>query len=168
VALPAQPEAAHWLILRPDADAHTCSADPDADWGIGAVSRIGGTLTIGLFASLALVCTGGSYGLATDNSVPTQAEAHHEYQACLSSAGAIHDATRVAECKRLADQTESDRANCLDKLNLPKSYCDAAYPPRDPAATCALPDKVASVIDAELAHARFRCARELKGEEGKL
>jgi hypothetical protein len=68
----------------------------------------------------------------------------------------------------VAEQTDSDRANCLSKLNLPKIYCDASYAPRDPSANCTLPDQIGSVIDAELAHARFRCARVLKGEEGKL
>ena len=81
---------------------------------------------------------------------------------------ATRDNAHADECKRLAEQTDSDRANCLTKLNLPKIYCDASYAPRDPTAACTLPDKVASVIEAELARARFRCTRVLKGEEGKL
>jgi hypothetical protein len=91
-----------------------------------------------------------------------------QYQACLTGAGAMHEAARAAECKRVAEQTDSDRANCLSKLNLPKIYCDASYAQRDPSANCTLPDEIGSVIDAELARARFRCARLLQGQEGNL
>ena len=131
--------------------------------------RIGAALIVGLCASLPLACAGGGYGRAAEESqAPPPSAADRQYQACLASAGTVNDAARAAECKRLADQTDNDRANCLNKLNLPKIYCDASYAPRDPAATCTLPDQVATVLDAELAHARFRCARERKGEEGKL
>jgi hypothetical protein len=90
-----------------------------------------------------------------------------QYQACVADAGTTHDTARAAECKRLAEQTDSNRANCLGKLNLPKIYCDASYAPRDPSANCALPDEIGSVIDAELTRARLRCARSLAGGEGK-
>ena len=55
-----------------------------------------------------------------------------QYQACLADAVTTRDNAHAAECKRLAEQTDSDRANCLTKLNLPKIYCDASYAPRDP------------------------------------
>ena len=136
--------------------------------GMGVALRIG-VLAISLLASLPLICAGGGCGQAAGESGSTpKAAADQQYQACLASAGALHDAARAAECKRLADQTDNDRANCLNKLKLPKIYCDASYAPRDPAATCTLPDQVATIVDAELARARFRCARERKGEEGKL
>ena len=90
-----------------------------------------------------------------------------QYQACVADAGTTHDTARAAECKRLAEQTDSNRANCLGKLNLPKIYCDASYAQRDPSANCTLPDEIGSVIDAELARARLRCARSLAGGEGK-
>jgi len=131
---------------------------------MGVASRIGAALAIGLFASFPL---GGSSHAAEVGKSTTLA-ADNQYQACVASAGAVHDAAWAAECERLAGQTDSDRANCLNKLKLPKIYCDASYAPRDPGATCALPDQVATVLDAELANARFRCARERKGEEGKL
>ena len=86
----------------------------------------------------------------------------------MAGAAAIHDAAHAAECKRLAEQTDSNRANCLGKLNLPKTYCDASYAPRDATPDCTLPDQIGSVIDAELARARLRCARALAGGEGKL
>jgi hypothetical protein len=137
--------------------------------GPGLALRIGAALIVGLFASLAIVCAGGHYAHAAEGGASApQSAADRQYQACLASAGAAHDAARAAECKRLADQTEADRAKCLDKLNLPKIYCDASYAPRDPAPACTLPDQAATVLEAELVQARFRCARERKGEEGKL
>ena len=130
-------------------------------------SRIGTALTCGLFASLALAGVGRG-GHAADHSATASAAADDpQYQACLASAGAVRDAAQAAECKRLAEQAESDRANCL-KLNLSKNYCDASYAPRDSTAACKLPDEVASVLDAALSRARFRCARMLKAREGKL
>lgn len=130
-------------------------------------SRIGTALSIGLFASVAITC-GGSRGHAgEDGATPPPAADDRQYQACLAGAVTVHDDARAAECKRLADRTDSDRDNCLIRLNLPKIYCDASYAPRDPAPNCTLPDEVASVIDADLARARFRCARALRGEEGK-
>jgi hypothetical protein len=133
-------------------------------------SRIGTALSFGLLVSLAIVGAGGhAADLAADQSdAAPAAAADRQYQACLASADAVRDASRTAECKRLAEQTDSDRNTCLLKLNLPKSYCDVSYAPRDPTANCALPDEIGSVIDAELARARFRCARIMKGEEGKL
>lgn len=131
--------------------------------------RIGAAFIVGLVASLPLVCAGGRSGHAAGESdSPPQTAADRQYQACLASAGAAHDTARAAECKRLADQTDTDRANCLDKLKLPKIYCDASYAPRDSSPTCTLPDQATTILDAALAHARFRCARERKGEEGKL
>jgi hypothetical protein len=137
--------------------------------GDGLALRIGAAFIVGLVASLPLVGTAGSYGYAAGESESAaQSAADRQYQACLANAGTAHDTARAAECKRLADKTDTDRANCLDKLKLPKIYCDASYAPRDSSPTCALPDQAATVLDAELAHARFRCARERKGEEGKL
>lgn len=91
---------------------------------------------------------------------PANAAAEIRYQACLSSASASHDASWAAECKRLAEQTEQDRANCLVKLDLPKTYCDASYARRDASANCRLPDEIATVLNAALQQARYRCARE--------
>jgi hypothetical protein len=130
-------------------------------------SRIGTAFTIGLFAAVAIAYPAGC-GHAAEAETPPPSAADGQYQACLADAGTPHDAARAAECKRLAEQTDSNRANCLNKLNLPKIYCDASYAPRDPSANCTLPDEFGSVIDAELARARFRCARLLKGQEGNL
>jgi hypothetical protein len=136
---------------------------------MGVALRIGAAFIIGLFASLPLLgAGGGSARAAEEGESALQSTADRQYQACLASAGTAHAAAKAAECKRLADQTDSDRANCLDKLKLPKIYCDASYAPRDPAPTCTLPDQAATVLDAEFAHARFRCARVRKGEEDKL
>jgi hypothetical protein len=138
----------------------------ETDLGDGVALRIGTAFTIGFFTCLAIAYPAGC-GDAAEAETPASAP-DSRYQACLAGAGDMHDAARAAECKRVAERTDSDRANCLSKLNLPRIYCDASYPPRDPSATCTLPDQIGSVIDAELAHARFRCARVLEGEEGKL
>ena len=128
--------------------------------------RTGTAFTVVLFTSLAMPYPAGCGNAAEAETPPSAPDS--QYQACLAGAGAIHDVAQAAECKRVAEQIDSDRANCLSKLNLPKIYCDASYAPRDPGANCTLPDQIGSVIDAELAHARFRCARVLKGEKGKL
>ena len=128
--------------------------------------RIGTAFTLGLLISLAMAYPAGCGDAAEAETPPSAPDS--QYQACLADAGTTHDAARAAECKRLAEQTDSDRANCLSKLNLPKIYCDASYAQRDPSANCTLPDEIGSVIDAELARARFRCARLLKGQEGNL
>jgi hypothetical protein len=136
--------------------------------GDGVASRIGTAFTIGLFAAVAMAYTAGCGRAAEEAETPPPSAPDSRYQVCVTGAVAMHDAARTAECKQLAERTDSDRANCLSKLNLPRIYCDASYPPRDPSANCTLPDQIGSVIDAELAHARFRCARVLEGEEGKL
>ena len=128
-------------------------------------ARIGALLKLGIAAAL-LAASGGKYGLLLaqqqDGPLPsaTKAAADSGFQACVSAAAALHDAAWTAECKRLADQTEQDRANCLSKLNLPKAYCDASYAARDASANCMLPDQIASVLDAALEQARYRCVRE--------
>lgn len=91
-----------------------------------------------------------------------QAAAQTSYQTCLDSAGAAHDASWAAECKRIGEKALEDHAACLAKLNLPKTYCDAAYSSRDASANCALPPQVATVLDAALEQARHRCLRESK------
>jgi hypothetical protein len=131
--------------------------------------RIGAAFILGLVASPLLFGAADRYGYAASESEGgPQITADRQYQACLASAGTAHDTARAAECKRLADQTDADRANCLDKLKLPKIFCDASYAPRDSSPACTLPDQASTVLDAEFAHARFRCVRVLKGEEGKL
>ena len=89
-----------------------------------------------------------------------QVAAETTYQACLTAAGAAHESSWAAQCQRLADESAHDRTDCLSKLNLSKAYCDASYPARDGSAHCALPDQLASVIDAALARSRNRCVRE--------
>jgi hypothetical protein len=131
-------------------------------------SRIGSIFAVGLLAAVAIACGAAVGHAAEEGGTPPPSATDGRYQACLAGAVAIHDKAHTAECKRLAEQTESDRANCLTKLNLPKIYCDASYAPRDPTAACTLPDEAASVIDAELSSARLRCARALEGGEGKL
>ena len=82
------------------------------------------------------------------------------YQSCLGDAGAAHDASWATECKRIGEKDRRDYDNCISKLNLPKSYCDASYALHDSSPTCTLPGAVASVIDAELERARYRCLRD--------
>jgi hypothetical protein len=128
-------------------------------------SRIGMAFAISLSAAAAMADTAGCGHAEAAETPPPAADG--QYQACVADAGTTHDTARAAECKRLAEQTDSNRANCLGKLNLPKIYCDASYAPRDPSANCTLPDEIGSVIEAELARARLRCARSLAGGEGK-
>jgi hypothetical protein len=89
---------------------------------------------------------------------PTTASA--AYRACVDQAAAVHDAAHAAACKRFAETTEQNRAECTDALKLPLTYCNASYPPRDGSANCVLPDQLATIIDAALEQARYRCARE--------
>jgi hypothetical protein len=91
-----------------------------------------------------------------------QAAAQDRYQACLTDAGAGHDAAWAAACQRRADQAQTERADCLANDKLPKSYCDSSYPPRDASSHCTLPADISSPLDADLAHARDRCLQESK------
>ena len=90
------------------------------------------------------------------------AAAQARYQACADAAQAAHDAAWVAQCKATAEKFAADRANCLDTLKLPKTYCDASYPSRESAPNCTLPGAIASVLDGDLAQARDRCLRDTK------
>src|SRR5579863_5161205 len=79
--------------------------------------RIGAASTFGLVAVLVLA------------SAAREAVADSAYETCINNATAVHDASHTAECKRLAEQTERDRADCLGVLKLPPTYCDVSYPP---------------------------------------
>jgi len=89
-----------------------------------------------------------------------QAAAETRYQACAKDAGAVHDAAWAAECKRLADQTQKDHADCLANGRLSKAYCDSSYGPRDASPNCALPAEVSTHLDADLARTRSRCLHD--------
>jgi hypothetical protein len=89
-----------------------------------------------------------------------QATAEADFQSCLKNAGAVHDASWAAECKRLADRAQADLAGCLANGKLAKAYCDSSYGPRDASANCTLPAEIASPLDADLAGARNRCLRD--------
>lgn len=145
-------------------------------------AKIDALLKAGTIAALLLASSGLGYYYAVyvpqerllaqqqeqeQHQLAATAAAQVRYQACLSSAGAARAASWAAECKRLADKTEQDHADCLDKLNLPKTYCDASYPARDAAANCTLPDQVATVLNAALAQARNRCVREREAAAGQ-
>ena len=123
----------------------------------------------GMIVAVLLASSGAGFLLAQQRDLqqPQSAEKAAEipYQACLSSASATHDASWAAACKRLAEKTQQDRADCLSKLNLPKTYCDASYPPRGASANCTLPDEIATVLDAALAQARYGCVRAREGAE---
>ncbi len=110
--------------------------------------RIGAASTFGLVAVLVLA------------SAAREAVADSAYETCINNATAVHDASHTAECKRLAEQTERDRADCLGVLKLPPTYCDVSYPPRDGSPNCTLPAENATAIDATLERTRYRCARE--------
>jgi hypothetical protein len=116
--------------------------------GQALVLRIGATSKFGLTAVILLANAGQA------------APPHGGYETCINDATAIHNASYAAECKRLADQTDQDRANCLGTSKLSPSYCDVSYPARDGSPSCTLPAENATVIDATLERARYRCARE--------
>jgi hypothetical protein len=91
-----------------------------------------------------------------------QAAAQDRYQACLAGASAGHDAAWAAACQRRADQAQTERADCLANDQLPRTYCDSSYPPRDASSHCTLPADISSPLDADLASARDRCLQESK------
>lgn len=103
---------------------------------------------------------------AEERQAQAQAAAQIRYQACLHEAVAAHDASWAPECKNLHDKDSAAHADCLDKLKLPKTYCDSAYVIRDDSPKCTLPAEIASVIDADLERARNRCRKEKEAAEG--
>ena len=104
--------------------------------------------------------------LAADNP-PTQLKQSAEqaaapagYQACVGTATAAHDASWAAECKRVNERDRTDYDNCLGKLKLPKTYCDSSYTIHDVSPNCTLPPAIATVLDADLERARYRCLKD--------
>jgi len=116
--------------------------------GVALVLRIGTVSRFGPVAALFLAAAA------------QESAAQTAYEACVNNARAVYDTSHAAECKRLAEQTGQDRADCLGKLKLPPTYCDLSYPARDDSPNCTLPAENATVIDAALERARYRCARE--------
>jgi hypothetical protein len=99
---------------------------------------------------------------AEQHQAEAKAGAETRYATCVDAAGAAHDATWAAECKRLADKAQQDHADCLAKSKLSQQYCDTAYRSRDGSSNCSLPLKVATELDGGLIKARNRCAQERK------
>lgn len=91
-----------------------------------------------------------------------KAAAAVRYQDCVSSAGAVHDTSWAAECKRVAEKAQADHEHCASQPNLPQGYCDAAYRLHDASPNCTLPVAIATGLDAELDRTRSRCLRDSK------
>lgn len=124
---------------------------------------------IGVIAALLLALAGRAdaqlhveQALAADNQSAQLKEgaAPNGYQACVGTATATHDTSWAAECKRINERDRTDYNSCLDKLKLPKTYCDSSYVIHDPSPTCTLPPTIATVLDAALERARYRCLDE--------
>jgi hypothetical protein len=123
-------------------------------------ASIGAICKFGLVAALLATFAVQQPLLAQQPDAAPSQDAPTAYLACVNKASAVHDAARAAECKRLAEVTVRNRADCVDTLKLPPAYCNASYPPRDSSADCILPGQVATVIDAALEQARYRCVRQ--------
>ena len=121
--------------------------------------KIGSIAKLGLAIALVLAGSGTGYYCAV---AQQQDAAELRYQTCLNNVGAAHDASWADNCKSLAQKVAAAHADCLEKLKLPKTYCDASYGPRDASPHCALPADIATVLDADLALARDRCGQENK------
>ena len=98
--------------------------------------------------------------LAEQRLAADKAAAESRYKACLTSAGADHDASWSEACKRLADQAVEDRGNCLANKKLPQGYCSAAYRVRDASPHCILPADIATALDGDLTVARNQCLQQ--------
>ena len=141
--------------------------------GLASVGKTAAFLKFGVIASLVLVFAGRADAqmgvervtLAAEQQAPAQAQsaekaaAQERFQACVKDARASHDASWASECKRIGDKDRQDYNNCLAKLDLPKAYCDASYTIHDDSPNCTLPPATASVLDADLEQARYRCLR---------
>jgi hypothetical protein len=98
--------------------------------------------------------------LLTTGRINAQTHVEHAYQACLEKASAAHDTAWAAECKRIAEERRQNHDACISELKLPKSFCDASYKPHDVSPNCRLWGRLASVLNADLQHARRRCMHE--------
>ena len=121
--------------------------------------KTGSVVKLGLAVALVLAASGAGYYYAV---AQQQGAAELRYQTCVNNAGAAHDASWAGNCKSLAEKAAAAHADCLEKLKLPTTYCNASYGPRDASPHCALPADIATVLDAELALARDRCVQESK------
>lgn len=124
-------------------------------------AKLGRRFKLGLIAALLVVKSGAGCCGALDAPAQRQeAAAQIRYQDCMNGATSAHDESWAAECKRLADQVNEDRSNCLMTLKLPQAYCEASYKDRDASPQCTLPAQVATVLDAALQQAKYRCQRQ--------
>jgi hypothetical protein len=87
-----------------------------------------------------------------------KAAAQDKYESCIDRAGTVYNANWTLNCKNLADKARKDRTSCT----LPPATCDSMYPARDPTVTCALPQNLASAINADLERSKDRCLQEIK------
>ncbi|HYA06421.1 MAG TPA: hypothetical protein VEF90_11060, partial [Xanthobacteraceae bacterium] len=103
---------------------------------MGLAGKIGSVVKFGLAVAMVLSVSGAGHYRAVAQQPADEARqapqpAGPRYQTCLNNADAAHDAAVADNCKSLAEKTAVDRADCLDKLKLPKTYCEASYGARD-------------------------------------
>jgi hypothetical protein len=87
-----------------------------------------------------------------------KAETQARYESCIDREQRSYDLNWASTCKRLAEKARKDRASC----NLPPATCDSIHPARDPTAACALPQSLASTVNADLERGKNRCLQESK------
>ncbi len=84
------------------------------------------------------------------------------YEACLNRAEEGYNARWAAGCKRVAENSVRDHANCISEGILTKAQCNSTYPPHDASPRCALPRVIATELNNSLELARDRCLKESK------
>jgi len=90
-----------------------------------------------------------------------KAAAQIRYQTCLSRASDDYRAEWTAECKRIADKSLKDLADCIKTSPSAKELCNQLYnKPRDPSFSCTLPRVIGTDLNADLEKARDRCLQE--------
>jgi len=89
------------------------------------------------------------------------ARAEVQYRKCTDDAERNYDARWASSCKRVAEETIADRANCFYS----KEECDSFYKPRDPSPNCALPLMLANDLQFDVEMARDRCRQESKNRD---
>ena len=81
-----------------------------------------------------------------------------QYRSCVADADSNYSAGWALACKRIAEKTDKDRADCM--LTAMKDNCAAIYKREDGGPSCSLPRQTGTDLDQRLEKARGRCLDE--------
>lgn len=82
------------------------------------------------------------------------------YQRCLSNAENLYSIGWTDQCKRVSDNAQKQRADCLAKFPQGKGWCDSVYPKSDFNPNCTLLRTIGTDLNDQLEKAKQQCLQE--------